>query len=151
MKYNFENVIALAPADWDNDLMSLSDDLKDLAVYSWLRAHPSWIEDYIPEACFESGELFIEVLYRNAQSFRGLFESLQLIYADKENISMEEHEDVFYHCAAFGDTKRLHFNAVVGSDSDSLSFADWYRDAIYLSIEDTLRDKLLSAQGLCEA
>lgn len=151
MKYNFENVIALAPADWDNDLMSLSDDLKDLAVYSWLRAHPSWIEDYIPEACFEYGELFIEVLYRNAQSFRGLFESLQLIYADKENISMEDHEDVFYHCAAFGDTQCLHSDVVVVGHHGGESFADNYRDAIYLSIEDTLRDKLLSAQGLCEA
>ena len=50
MKDIFENVIAQAPADWDNDLMSLSDELKDLAVFSWFQAKPSWIEDFLPEA-----------------------------------------------------------------------------------------------------
>lgn len=149
MKYNFENVIAEAPQDWDNDLLSLPDDLKDLAVYSWLEAYPSWIEDYIPEACYEHGPMLIYLLYNKPEHFEAVLETVQRIYAKRENIKQEDHEDVFWHTNV-GDLKDFFNYRLDHRDNSVLSFTDNYRDAIYLSMEDTLRDKLLSAQGLCD-
>lgn len=151
MKDIFESVIAQAPADWDNDLMSLSDELKDLAVFSWFQAKPSWIEDFLPEAVFDLKKTMIKVLYEDPDNFEKILNRRRYVYSVKHDITEEGNEDVFYHCAALGDFQAVCANAHNFISNERISFADMYKELIYLELEATLRDKLFEAQGLEES
>ncbi len=151
MKDIFESVIAQAPADWDNDLMSLSDELKDLAVFSWFQAKPSWIEDFLPEALHDLKKTWIRVLYEDTENFEKIINYWRDVYSVKHDITVEGNEDVFNHCAALGDFQTVCANAVDFISNERIIFGDMYKELIYLELEATLRDKLFEAQGLEES
>ena len=39
-----------ADAKWEGDIIDLCDGKKDVLCYEWLRAYPSWLDDYLPVA-----------------------------------------------------------------------------------------------------
>ena len=154
MKCTFENVIESAPSNWDGDLISLSDELKDLAVYSWFEAHPSWIDDYLPEAVHEYGCKIMSCLYSgnfSDVSVELLLSNCRKIYSLKNNLPIEGNEDVFFGSAALGSFEDDCTNAVSFIGDERIDFADMLKELIYLSLETTLRSKLFGAQGLEES
>tara|TARA_R100000951_G_scaffold53921_1_gene45403 strand:- start:429 stop:755 length:327 start_codon:yes stop_codon:yes gene_type:complete len=50
---------------WDGDIIDLTDADKDVLCYEWLRAYPSWMDDYLP--CCITGTVsqleFLDMLY----------------------------------------------------------------------------------------
>ena len=75
---------------WEGDIIDLIDSEKDVLCYEWLRAYPSWMDDYLP--CCITGTV-------------SQLEFLDMLYTE-------------------------------GTDSVSLRL----KDAIYLSLETSLRD-----------
>tara|TARA_R110000796_G_scaffold201916_2_gene318150 strand:- start:766 stop:1233 length:468 start_codon:yes stop_codon:yes gene_type:complete len=150
MKCTFDDVIAQAPINWDSDLMSLSDELKDLAVYSWFKAHPSWINDYLPEAVYGLEKTMIKVLYEDSKSFEAILNARRSIYSEKHDIPAKGNEDVFYSSSALGDFETLCTDAAAFLDDSNIGYADMLKELIYLNLESTLREKLFDAQGLEE-
>ena len=146
----FEDVIEQAPQGWDNDLMSLPDPLKDLTVYSWFKAHPSWIDDYLPEAASGAGQALVKLLYEATKSFEITLNARRSIYSQAHNIPVEGNEDVFYSSSALGDFETLCTDAAAMLGSDDIGYADMLKELIYLNLESTLREKLFDAQGLEE-
>jgi hypothetical protein len=150
MKCTFDNVISQAPSNWDNDLMSLSDELKDLAVYSWFKARPSWIEDYLPEAVFGQAKSLIHCLYTDSSAFKPLLDECRKSFSVTLAFPIEGNEDVFYSSSALGDFETLCIDAVAFLDNSNIGYADMLKELIYLNLESTLREKLFDAQGLGE-
>ena len=146
----FEDVIEQAPQGWDNDLMSLPDALKDLTVYSWFKAHPTWIDDYLPEAVFSQSKSLIDCLYTNTPAFGTLLNECRKSYGVTLSIPVEGNEDVFYSSSALGDFETICTDAAAFLGSDHIGFADMLKELIYLNLENTLREKLFYAQGLGE-
>ena len=151
MKCTFDDVIAQAPINWDSDLMSLSDELKDLAVYSWFKAHPSWINDYLPEAVYGLEKTMIKVLYEDSKSFEGILNERRSIYSEKHDIPVKGNEDVFYSSSALGDFETVCNGAVAFLNDNNIDYADMLKELIYLDLESTLREKIFAAQGLEES
>ena len=151
MKDIFESVIAQAPADWDNDLMSLSDELKDLAVYSWFKAHPTWIDDYLPEAVFGQSKSLIHCLYTDSSAFKPLLDECRKSFIVTTGFPIKGNEDVFYSSSALGDFETLCTDAAAFLDVSNIGYADMLKELIYLDVESTLREKLFDAQGLEES
>ena len=151
MKCTFDDVIAQAPINWDGDLMSLSDELKDLAVYSWFKAHPTWIDDYLPEAVLSQSKSLIHCLYTDTPAFRPLLNGCRKSYSVTLVIPVEGNEDVFYSSSALGDFETICTDAADFLGSDHIGFADMFKELIYLNLENTLREKLFDAQGLEES
>jgi len=147
----FEDVIEQAPQGWDNDLMSLPDALKDLTVYSWFKAHPTWIDDYLPEAVFSQSKSLIHCLYTDTPAFRPLLNECRKSYSVTTGFPIEGNEDVFYSSSALGDFETICTDAAALLGSDHISFADMLKELIYLNLENTLREKLFDAQGLEES
>lgn len=151
MKCTFDDVIAQAPINWDSDLMSLSDELKDLAVYSWFKAHPTWIDDYLPEAVFGQSKSLIHCLYTDISAFKPLLDECRKSFIVTTGFPIEGNEDVFYSSSALGDFEAVCTDASACADVSNIGYADMLKELIYLDVESTLREKLFDAQGLEES
>lgn len=55
-----------ADAKWEGDIIDLCDGKKDVLSYEWLRAYPSWLDDYLPVAITGTVSQieYLDVLYR---------------------------------------------------------------------------------------
>ena len=123
----------------DGDLIDLSDDAKDEACEIFLRNHTSWMPDIMPP-CVDSYEA-----------------ALDAIYSDKPNEFYYLLHDIHRQAVACG--KKLHteemwdFGELFFDVADAVASAhdtgfDYkLRDAIYLYLESTLREKVDEVWG----
>jgi len=89
-----------ADAKWEGDIIDLCDGKKDVLCYEWLRAYPSWLDDYLPVAITGTVSQieYLDVLYRQGNDKASLmlkdalYLSLETSLRDTvEEYYLEEH------------------------------------------------------------
>tara|TARA_R110000850_G_scaffold11997_1_gene40901 strand:+ start:78 stop:611 length:534 start_codon:yes stop_codon:yes gene_type:complete len=162
MKTIFDEVIASLPIDWDGSIVDLTDKAKDKAVFAWLTAHPSWIEECLPECAYntkdypEIEDLLIDHLYgykdipflnQADHGFGSLMKEMRIRYSASHAAQGESVEpEQLYSCEAYRDFQNDtdgHLNA----NGDFFSFAELYREHLYLYLESRLESEILAEMG----
>ncbi len=137
------------PSDWDHCLASLPEAVLDHAVYTWLATHKTWLDDCFPECAYDRSLELLNVLYRDGtdQQFAELMIQIRQDYSEKHQIAERGNKDVFYFSEATGD---FESDSLVGAfiGDRHLSFAECYRNDLYLWLEDRIEGVILDEMGL---
>ena len=118
---------------WDGDLIELSDSQKDAACYTWLRMHPTWLDDIFPHTCSDNFDAVLDLTYRIGQYQALPSGSLAYYFKSKENEYRHQCDDDGFWSEALDD-----FKSILNDDD----FDELIRGRIYLYMEDTLREKV---------
>lgn len=121
--------------NWDGDLLDLTDEAKDEAVFIWLLNHESWYPDIYPAS-------FSPTISRIATQM--LFGEVRANNAMMVELFMSRAQDA---PDDYGDDECWWSEALNDIDASDPDFANTCRENIYLYLEDRLREAVQDDYG----
>ena len=141
----FGDLIVQLDDNWDGCMHELEDTLKDLACYTWLKEHKTWLYDMFPECAYDDMDMLLEILYADGTDdmFDAAMAGCRKNFAEDENVSEKDKPELFYECLAVPNFKEYVGNNKV-SFGQVYTLAEAFRDSIYLYLEKRLENEILN-------
>lgn len=141
----FGDLIVQLDDNWDGCMAELEDTLKDVACYTWLKEHKTWLYDMFPECAYDDMDMLLEILYADGTDdmFDAAMAGCRKQFAEDENVCEKEKPELFYECLAVPNFKEYVGNNKV-SFGQVYTLAEAFRDSIYLYLEKRLENEILN-------
>jgi len=141
----FGDLIVQLDDNWDGCMAELEDTLKDVACYTWLKEHKTWLYDMFPECAYDDMDMLLEILYADGTDdmFDAAMAGCRKHFAEEENVCEKEKPELFYECLAVPNFKEYVGNKKV-SFGQIYTLAEAFRDSIYLYLEKRLENEILN-------
>ena len=141
----FGDLIVQLDDDWDGCMAELEDTLKDVACYTWLKEHKTWLHDMFPECAQYDVDMLLEILYADGTDdmFDTAMAGSRDSYAADEGYSEKDNPEMFYECLAVPNFKEYVGNKKV-CFGKVYTLAEAFRDSIYLYLEKRLENEILN-------
>ena len=141
----FGDLIVQLDDNWDGCMAELEDTLKDVACYTWLKEHKTWLYDMFPECAYDDMDMLLEILYADGtdEMFDAAMAGCRKQFSEVENVSEKDKPELFYECLAVPNFKEYVGNNKV-SFGQVYTLAEAFRDSIYLYLEKRLENEILN-------
>lgn len=128
-----EFVLQYDDGKWEGDILALGDEHKDEAVYLWLKAHKTWLDDIFPATFTQPvAWLTAKMIWGEKKPCNDLVARMFKALAEDTPVPFDR-DDLWWSNAM-----DMHLDTII----ECKNFVEDFKEGVYLYLEETLRDEI---------